>query len=322
MSNKVFTPKVAVLIPTLNAGKNWDSVLNQITLQRFKVHSIIIIDSESDDNTIATALKYKAEIVTIERSEFSHGYARDKLIRMYPGFDIYLFFTQDALLASPLSIGKLVAAFNDPDVGVAYGRQIPNSNATLFEVNNRNFNYPETSITRSASDVSTYGFKTIFCSNSFAAYRSTAYANAGGFSLDCFFGEDTLLAAKMIENGWKIAYKADATVYHSHNFTLKEEFKRSFEIGMFHKENLWLITKFGKPVGEGIRLFKKQLKSALAYKPFSTLSIIGRFAAKWLGYKLGCHHQRMPAKLQKSFSIGRPHAAEIKGEYQTAHSQV
>ena len=320
--NTANTQKVAVLIPTLNAGKNWDQVLHKIALQRFNIQSLIVIDSESEDDTITTALKYKAEIMTIKRSEFSHGYARDKLIQKYPGFDIYVFFTQDAVLASPLSLGNLIAAFDDPAVGVAYGRQLPNADATLFEANNRNFNYPDKSLIKSGNDVSKYGFKTIFCSNSFAAYRATAYADAEGFPVDCFFGEDTLLAAKMISKSWKIAYKADATVYHSHNFTIKEEFKRSFQIGMFHKKNYWLIDKFGKPVGEGVKLLRVQLKSALSHKPLAAFIIFTRFAAKWIGYKLGCNFNKMPSKIQQSFSLSKPLSVKSDREYQILHPQV
>jgi len=70
------------------------------------------------------------------------------------------------------------------------------------------------------------GFKAIFFSNSFGAYRRKALEEVGGFPKDVNFGEDTVVAGHLLLAGWKIAYAADAEVYHSHSYSICEEFQR------------------------------------------------------------------------------------------------
>jgi rhamnosyltransferase len=58
------------------------------------------------------------------------------------------------------------------------------------------------------------GIKSIFISNSFAAYRRSALLAVGGFRKDVIFGEDTVTAARLLLSGYQVAYSAQACVYH------------------------------------------------------------------------------------------------------------
>ena len=88
------------------------------------------------------------------------------------------------------------------------------------------------------------GFKTIFFSNSFAAYRRTALEQAGGFPRESNFGEDTAVAARLLQSGWGIAYVAEAQVYHSHACGCREEFPL-IRIGQLHVTEPWLPRHLG-----------------------------------------------------------------------------
>ena len=68
---------------------------------------------------------------------------------------------------------------------------------------------------------------------------------------------------------YKIAYIADAMVKHSHNYSLIEEFKRYFDIGVFHADQQWIRNNFGGAGGEG----KTFLISELLYLIKSNLCI-------------------------------------------------
>jgi rhamnosyltransferase len=46
--------------------------------------------------------------------------------------------------------------------------------------------------------------------------------------------------AKAILAGYKVAYVSEAVVSHSHNYTPIDEFKRYFDIGVFHTDEYWL----------------------------------------------------------------------------------
>jgi rhamnosyltransferase len=294
---------VGLLIPTLNAGEKWSNVLQMILNQSIKIDRKIIIDSGSNDNTIKDAISYGFEIISIKKNEFNHGKTRQHLVDLADNIDICVFLTQDAILASRDSIANIVNAFDDPEVGMAYGRQLPHKNAQPLETHARLFNYPSNSEILSLTDLKQKGFKVFFCSNSFAAYRKSALDAVGGFPSDSIMGEDAIVAAKMLMAGFKKAYVADATVYHSHSYTIYEEFKRYFDTRVFHEQNNWLINKFGKPTGEGIRFINSELRYVIKNDLKSILKSIVSLGAKWMGYKCGKYYKKMPIKILKKISM-------------------
>jgi len=287
---------VNLYIPTLNAGDRWIEVLESIKTQSSEIQQKVIIDSGSVDNTVALAQQFGFKIIKIAKSEFNHGKTRQQLVQS-SNADICVFLTQDAVLASPDSISNMIKVFDEPQVGMAYGRQLPHKNARPLEAHARLYNYPRESNILSYKDRAGMGFKVFFCSNSFAAYRQSALMAVGGFSSDSIMGEDAIVAAKMIEAGFKKAYIADATVYHSHSYTIGEEFKRYFDTRIFHEQNKWLIENYGKPTGEGIKFMKSELKYVLKNDPKVIFKSIASLGAKWLGYKSGKFYKRIPRSL-------------------------
>jgi rhamnosyltransferase len=294
--------KLAVLIPTLNAGNMWQDVLESITRQSCCISEKIIIDSGSTDDTIALAAHFGFKVIPISKDEFNHGAARQRLVNESEA-EICVFLTQDAILTNSDSIKNLVTAFKDNQVGLAFGRQLPHKNATALETHARLFNYPGISYTRSFSDRNKFGFRVFFCSNSFAAYRRTALSSVGGFPHYSIMGEDALVSAKMLINGFKVSYIAEAMVYHSHSYTLKAEFKRYFDTRVFHEQNLWLILHYGKPTGEGIRFLKSEVKYVIRHDFKSIFKSVSSLGAKWLGYQLGRFYKKIPYSLLKNFSM-------------------
>jgi rhamnosyltransferase len=155
------------------------------------------------------------------------------------------------------------------------------------------------------SDSPKFGIKTAFISNSFAAYRRTALLSVGGFPSNTILSEDTYVAAKMLLAGWKIAYCADAMVYHSHNYGFIEEFKRYFDIGVFHAREPWIRQAFGQAEGEGMRYVRSELKY-LWSKDYKLIpSAILRTILKLLGYKLGFMEQKIPMWLKVHLSMNK-----------------
>jgi rhamnosyltransferase len=295
--------KVSLLIPTYNAGDKWELVLKSIFEQQFSFYQKIIVDSGSKDDTVKLAKVYGFDIITIPQEKFNHGATRQLLVEKAAGADIALFLTQDAILAGNCSVANLISSFNDQLVALAYGRQLPHEQAQPLEEHARLYNYPEKSQVRSINDKGRLGFKTIFCSNSYAAYRISALNHAGGFPLDSIMGEDTITAAKFLSLNYKIAYVAEATVRHSHNYTFKEEFKRFFDTRVFHEQNKWLVQLFGGPVGEGKKYVISELKFILKYHPAKIFKIFSSVTGKWLGYHTGQFYARIPIKLLKKMSM-------------------
>ena len=203
------------------------------------------------------------------------------------GADILVYLTQDAAPHGTDAFQNLLRAFDDAEIGAAYGRQLPRENANPIEAHARHFSYPAASGVRSWESRQSTGFKSIFFSNAFGAYRRSALMSVGGFSPDVIFGEDTLVVARMHRAGWKTAYVADAMVRHSHGYTIAEEFRRYFDVGVLHARENWLVDQFGSASGEGRRFVVSEMKHLITKHPHLVPSAVARTFAKYLGYKIG-----------------------------------
>lgn len=292
--------KVGLIVPTLNAGKDWEAWLKAFAQQTRKPDRLLLIDSSSTDGTVALARGNGFSVQLIAKTDFNHGGTRQMGVGMMPDAEIIVFLTQDALLANPDAIERLLAAFADAKVGAAYGRQLPHRNAGPIAAHARLFNYPPASQVRSLEDKSRLGIKTAFISNSFAAYRRSALMQAGGFPVHTIMNEDTFVVGKMLVNGWKIAYCADAQVFHSHDYNFLDEFKRYFDIGVFHTHSAWLQGLFGGASAEGLRFVLSELQFLSKQAPWLIPSALLRTGLKWLGYKMG---GTLPDAISRCFSL-------------------
>lgn len=297
------TLNVAVCVPTLNAGPQWQHWLNTTREGLQPTMHLVVVDSSSDDNTATLARDAGVEVRKIARQTFNHGGTRNRLLHDLDGYDVVIFMTQDAFISSPATLTCLSQSFENPDVGAAFGRQLPHHNATPIAAHARLFNYPAESRVVGQADIPTLGIKTAFLSNSFAAYRRQALIDAGGFPNHVILSEDMMAGARLLKQGWKLAYNADACVYHSHNYTIHEEFMRYFDIGVFHSQEAWLIDWLGSAEGEGLRFIRSEAHYLLRYAPMSLPSALLRTFAKYAGYRLGRCEKQLPLHAKKRLSM-------------------
>ena len=276
-----------LIIPTLNAGEQFKKLLAQISAQTLPTKKLIV-DSESTDGTIELAKSFGLDVITIPRRSFNHGATRQFALEKILPLDVIIFLTQDVLLRDDESLAKLVKIFDeDKSVGLSYGRQLPHDNATNEAAILRAFNYPPESQLRSFDDRKIYGLKTAFASNSFAAYRVAALQSVGGFPSNVPLCEDMYVAAKMLLAGWKIFYEASAQVYHSHNYTAAQEFRRYIRIGKFHAQENWIRETFGSAEGAGKKFVLMKLSMLAKKNPLDCVGAVFRDAAKFFGYRIG-----------------------------------
>lgn len=285
---------IALIIPTYNASQYIKPLFESIFNQALQPDHILVIDSSSKDNTRQLLERYPVQLHTIPQAEFDHGGTRRLAVEMVDA-DIYLFLSQDALPADKNCFKNIVDFMLQEQrgkIGCAYGRQLPHLNANPLSRHLREFNYPETSTIKSLSDKSTYGLKTCFTSDSFAAYRREALIAAGNFPEKAITSEDMYVAANMLLKGYQIAYVAEARVRHSHNFTLWQEFQRYFNIGVFHRENSWILAEFGGANSEGKRFVLSELKylwreRQISWIPRAVASVFAKYAGYQLGLRVG-----------------------------------
>ena len=117
------------------------------------------------------------------------------------------------------------------------------------------------------------------------------------------FGEDTITAAKMLLAGWKIAYGAEAQVYHSHSYTWRQDFKRYFDIGVLHARENWLLQEFGNTGSEGGRFVRSELNYLWPRYWWLVPSALIRTALKLTGYRLGRVENKLNLKWKRKLSM-------------------
>ena len=244
---------ISVIIPTLNAERELPVLLKALREQTLPADEILVVDSESADRTASVAEETEGvRVLRVRRKDFDHGRTRDTALRETAG-ETVVFLTQDAVPADRQFLENLVRPLEQEDVAVVTGRQLPKEDATPMERLVRTFNYPAESHIRSEADVEKMGIKAFFSSDVCAAYRRRIYEELGGFEYPLKTNEDMFFAARAIRNGYRVAYAADARVFHSHNFSLKEQYRRNKIQGYEIERHRSLLGDVSK-VSEGIRL--------------------------------------------------------------------
>jgi rhamnosyltransferase len=274
-------------------------------MQSVAPQQVIVIDSSSTDGTVAEAVKVGFRVIQIDVADFDHGRTRQQAAECAPDAEIVVYLTQDAILCDKDSFKNILTVFEDQTIGAAYGRQLPRPNALPLEAHARLFNYPTVSRVRSWESRSGLGLKSVFFSNSFGAYRRDALMKVGGFPSDVIMGEDTLVAARLHKAGWKTAYVAEALVFHSHSYSVAEEFGRCFDTGVMHSREKWLIENFGTATGEGWRFLLSEFRYLLRHDLWSVPAAWLRAAAKYSGYQLGRHEERVAPSLKRRLAMNK-----------------
>ena len=300
---------VSLIIPTWNGGRWIDKILTMLARQTLALEEILIIDSGSADETLAIVRQHQTvdprlRLLEIRQEDFDHGGTRTWAARQTAG-EIIVYLTQDAVPATDHALELLVQPFQQNEkLAATYGRQLPAQDASFFSAHLRHFNYPAQSQLRRREDAPIFGFKTIFISNSFAAWRRQSLAEHGFFPQRLLFGEDTLTLAKLLATGYHVQYVSEATVFHSHNYSLQQDVKRYFDIGVFHAEHQEQLMQFGGPSGAGRNYVLSELRLLLDQRQYQLLlKWFCRNLGKYAAYHLGKRHQLLPRSWVRKLSM-------------------
>lgn len=297
--------KTALVIPTLNGGEIFQRVLDAILTQALKPEIFLIIDSGSTDNTVDTAMAAGAIIHKIRKEDFNHGGTRN-LARSLVEADVYIFLTQDAVPANRDTLEQLVLPLREfSQVGLTYGRQISRQGSGPIEAFSRLFSYPAEARMKRKTDSAQLGLKTVLCSNACAAYRREAFDLVGGFPPEVILCEDVYIGAKMLQAGYAVYYASDALVYHSHDYTVIQEFKRYFDLGVFFESTEpWIIEEFGNSSKQGLKFFLSGLDYLkIDHNYYLYPEWIIRTFAKLVAYKLGANEKLLPNSFKKYLTM-------------------
>lgn len=303
---------VDVIIPVYKPNYEFYELLNMLLLQTVLPNKIIlmvtsvegadVIDIKKnilnyiEDNKVSSERLVSIEFHAIDKHEFDHGGTRHKAVK-YSNAEIVLFMTQDAYPADRYLIEEIIGSFNDENVAAVYARQIAKEEADAVEIYTRIFNYPEISSMKSKKDIDKLGVKTYFCSNVCAAYRRGIYDEIGGFKRRIIFNEDMIYASEIIKRDYTIYYNAKALVYHSHNYSWIQQFKRNFDLGVSQKDYCQIFNEVSSEK-EGTALVKLIIEFLFDRKKYLlAVEFIIECVFRYAGYLLGKHYKMLPKRL-------------------------
>ena len=232
--------RASIIIPTFNGGVFLIECVKSILSQNVTVdYEIIIIDSESTDGSIQEcsdliekkAIKYK--IISIKQKDFNHGNSRNLAIKHCCG-EIVVLLTQDAVPCNSLWLSNLIMNFEaDSEIVGVFGRHKAHKNHPKIiqrDIENHFLTMAQTPI-RTIDDIFEYHRneslrqKLHFFSNNNSAIRRSTWEKIP--FPEVAYGEDQTWAKAILEKGFKIKYCDDASVYHSHDYSLLETFSRT-----------------------------------------------------------------------------------------------
>jgi rhamnosyltransferase len=284
---------VSVVIPTLNGAATLPPLLAALRRARERVPlEIVAIDSGSRDATPALLREAGARVLDLDGEPFGHGRTRNRAIAAAAG-DIVVLLTQDVEPVSDGWLDALLAAFAEPDVAGAFGRQVPRGSSPP-ETFLAERNYGLASRTITAAHVSRFGPGATLFSSAFGAIRRAAWAEHP--LPDIVMSEDQAWAVAVLRAGWQIRYVPQAAVYHGHRFPLARVFRRNFDsgsslaqlrlggaawrvgLGYLVREIRWIRTSYGMG----------RVPAALAYE-----------AVRMVGYQCGRLEPLLPRPLAR-----------------------
>ena len=164
---------------------------------------------------------------------------------------------------------------------------MPRPDASPLEVFARQFSYPDTELIKGLDTIKQLGIMAFRFSNVCSAVNKDVFFKIGMFPHDIRSNEDMILAAKLILDGYRVAYIPKAVVIHSHNYSLRQLFRRYADIGSSLKQHSWILH-YAQAEKEGRRFIKEQLSFVLKRREYRWIPYIFlESMTKYVGYRIG-----------------------------------
>ncbi len=227
---------VSVIIPTKNAGDEFDYTLRRIVQQEgIGGIELIIIDSGSQDRTLEISRRYTNNIFHVTPEEFHHGETRN-IGAGKAGGEYLVFTVQDAIPVGAQWLYKLIHPIHAGHASAVTVRQIPRSDADLFASwsiwgYNQYLGYDsdrlaDNSLFKKWDDLDLKGKRTVAGLDNVCLGIKKEVFDRYRFTKS--YAEDLDLGARLIQDGHRLIFQSSNAVIHSHTKPSLYLFKRYY----------------------------------------------------------------------------------------------
>ncbi len=211
-------PPVSIVLRSFNEAWALRDTLPALAAQHFRDWELIVFDSGSSDGSVELIRAVQPRhFMQLLPHEYRPGRVLNQGMALAKS-DRVIFLNADATPQNANWLGPLVAALDDPQVAAVFGRQIPRPDcaAAFAHDYERCFGEPRES---AAWDH--------FFSMVSSGLRRDVWARRG-FRESMQYSEDDEYTRWCRTAGYRIAYCPESVVMHSHNYTPRQAYKRSF----------------------------------------------------------------------------------------------
>jgi glycosyltransferase involved in cell wall biosynthesis len=204
----------SVVIRAYNEEKHIGRLLTGLIQQTVHDKEIILVDSGSTDATVAIASRYPVKVVHIPPEAFTFGYSLNQGIAASRG-EFIVIASAHVYPVYPDWLERILAPFQDPHVGLVYGKQRGNSTSKFSEQQIFATWFPDLSQHRQTHP---------FCNNANAAIRRVLWQKHPYD--ETLSGLEDLEWANWVIQENTISYVAEAEIIHVHDETPQAVYNR------------------------------------------------------------------------------------------------
>jgi rhamnosyltransferase len=211
-------PRVTLVMRSFNEGWALKETLPAVAAQEFRDWQLIVIDSGSTDGSVELIRAARpARFIQILPHEYRPGRVMNQGMELADTESV-IFLNADATPQGSNWLRPLVESLQDPKTAAVFGRQIarPDCQAVFAADYDRCFGE------RRESDRWDHFFSMVS-----SGLRKDIWSRRG-FLESMQYSEDDEYTRWAKAQGYAIVYRPDSVVMHSHNYTPRQAYKRSF----------------------------------------------------------------------------------------------
>jgi rhamnosyltransferase len=215
--------RVSIVMRSFNDAAVIGGTLEALRRQTYQDFELWNFDSTSTDGTLDVIRRYNVpqRICLNDSRSYNPGRVLNDAVSRVGG-GIVVFINSDATPQDEHWLQKLIAPFEDPQVGATFGRQIARPDARSLFVKDTERAFGDGNVSNQWAH--------FFSMANSAIRRHLALDDP--FETRIQYSEDIDWSYRLRNRGYKIRYVEGAVAMHSHNYTLAQSYRRHRGEGM------------------------------------------------------------------------------------------